>query len=169
MGRGHVFESVALLAASFAIVFLLQLPVQTAYAVNSMAPNVILTLNVPSVCEISLTGSLSFGTVIAGSNTLTTSQNVLDINNGNQDASIAVSGGNWIGTNVLNAFGVSNTIWSAGSGVAFGAANVLTAIPTNTGIAIGAGSGSDVWFGLGIPEGQVADSYTQNIIITNLC
>ncbi len=168
MGRGYIFESITLFA-SFAMVFLLQLTVQTTYAANSIAPNVIFTLNVPSVCEISLTGSISFGTVLAGSNTLTTSQNVLDINNGNQGASIAVSGSNWIGTNALNTFGVSNTVWSAGSGVAFGAANVLTTIPANTGIAIDAGSRSNVWFGLGIPEGQVADSYTQNIIITNLC
>ncbi len=165
--RSIVLAAFALAAVSS--IFMLQYAVVPAYANNSVAPNVILSLTVPASCEISLVQSISFGVVLAGSNTVTTSQNVLDLNNGNGGAFVAVSGGNWMGANALDTFGVSNTVWSSSNSVLFKSANALTLIPANTNIAVGAASGATIWFGLGIPPGQTADTYTQNILVTNLC
>ena len=170
-GFGQLLEIAAFATAALAVaatLLALQAFVPAAYA-NSVAPNVIFTVNVESVCEISLSKSISFGTILAGSNSVTTSQNVLDTNNGNGGAFVAVNGGNWIGANALNVFGVSNTVWSAASAVGYGSANALTTVAANTDIAVAAGSSTNVWFGLGIPAGQAADVYSQNIIITNLC
>ncbi len=149
--------------------FALQKTVPLAYAANSTG-NAVLTITVPLTCEISLVQSITFGTILPGANSVTTSQNVLDTNSGNEGAFAAVDGGNWIGTsNSLNTFGVGNTVWSAGSSVTFASANALTATAANTNVAVGSGSSANIWFGLGIPTGQAADSYTQNIVVINLC
>lgn len=150
-------------------VLMLQGVIPTTFAANSVAPNVVFTLNVPSVCEISLTQSINFGSLLPSANTGTTSQNVLDTNGGNGGAFIAVSGSNWIGTNALNVFGVSNTVWSDASTVSYGAATQLTFNAAPTGIAVDAGTSTHIWFGLAIPAGQAADAYSENIIVINTC
>ncbi len=152
----------------FLALLALQLGVQVAYATNQIAPNVILSLTVPAGCEISLnTQSISFGTITASQNSLTTSQNVLDTNGGNGGAVIAVSGSNWVSGG--NNFGVSNTVYSSSSSTSYASGTALTLIPANTAIVVGSSSSTNVWFGLGIPAGQVASTYSQNIIITNVC
>ena len=155
----------------FSVLFVLQFGIPLSFAANQIAPNVILSVTVNSVCEISLnTQAVSFGNVIASQNTLTTSQNVLDTNNGNGGTFIWVDGGNWIGPNgIAPSFGVTNTVYSASSANSFGASVALTQIPANSNIFIGIATSNSVWFGLGIPAGQAANVYTQNIIITNVC
>ncbi len=166
----------ALVAAAalsiFAALFMLQFGVNLAYATNQIAPNVILTEVVQSTCQITLSVSaLTFGNVIAWTNTVTTTNAVTDTNNGNAGTFMGVYGSNWIGPNgIAPNFGVKNTTWSGASTTGYGSANALTLISANTNLAAGASGGTaTIYFGLGIPQGQSANTYTQNIIITNVC
>ncbi len=154
---------------TFSILFMVQFGLPLAFAANQIAPNVILTVNVPTVCEVSLSPTtLNFGTVIPSQNTIYTNQNVIDTNNGNGGATIWVYGGNWIGANTALTFGVANTTWAT-SNTAYGSGHALTQISTSTGVSATPQAPGTVWWGLGIPAGQTANVYSQNIIITNVC
>ncbi len=134
------------------------------FTVNSA--NSVITVSA-AACQISLsTNSLGFGNIIA-SKSYNTNQIVTDNNIGNAPTYLWVYGTNWISGG--NNFGVSNTVWDATSDSSF-VGNVLSLISSNTGILIPASSGSNsIYFGLRIPAGQVAATYTQNIVITNVC
>ena len=160
---------VAAAVVTLSALFMIQFGLPLAFAANQIAPNVILTVNVPTVCEVSLSPTtLNFGTVIPSQNTIYTNQNVIDTNNGNGDATIWVYGGNWIGANTALTFGVGNTVWAA-SNTAYGSGTALTQISATTSVSTNPGSPGTVWWGLGIPAGQTANVYSQTIIITNVC
>lgn len=168
--KQNLLSAAAFIATSaifFSVLFVFQFEMPLAFAANQIAPNVILTVTVNTVCEISLnTQTINFGVITASQNTLTTSQNVLDSNGGNVGAYAWVYGGNWIGG--ASSFGVMNTTW-ASSNTAYRPAAPLTDVSANTVILISAAGNANVWFGLGVPSGQAANTYTQNIIITNVC
>lgn len=157
---------------------------------NSGSPsaevNVILTLTVPGTCgillfnSVSLTTSLnsiSFGSLNPGSNTPYTSNQVVDENAGGNSASnILVAGSLW--TAGANNFFSTNTVWDAQNtitttltqaqnGLQLGTGNL---IDTNIQIPYPPTNGQNsIYFGLYIPPGQAAGTYSQNIIIENEC
>jgi PGF-pre-PGF domain-containing protein len=121
---------------------------------------------VSKTCTISLNPSaINFGTINAGSSIPTTNA-ITDTNTGNANAYMLVYGGNWIGPRI---FGVSNTTWSASSGVPFISANRLSALATNTSILVPESSSNSIYFGLGIPGGAPSGAYSQDITIENSC
>lgn len=159
--------AVGLASVIFAALFMLQSIVPLSYA-DITAPNVIASASVPLSCAISLnTFAISFGTINPSTNTLTTSKNVLDTNGGNQGTFIAVYGTSWIGG--ASSFVVGQTTWSSSSATGYGSGTALTASPTNTAIAVGTASSASIWFGVGVPSGQAANTYTQNVVILNVC
>jgi hypothetical protein len=132
------------------------------------------TVNVLSTCFISLsTNAINFGTILSGSNTVSTSNSIQDTDNGgNAPATIYVYGGNWIGP---AQFGVSNTTWSAAANTPYSSATRLSSAPSNTLITIAAPTqsnsitSSSVYFGVGVPGGAPVGAYTQNIVIEDSC
>ena len=70
-------------------------------------------------------------------------------------------------------FFVSNTLWNPTFSSTLSLGNALTdnaQVPGNTLIFIPGSSGSNsLFFTVSIPKGQVANSYTQNIILLNAC
>ncbi len=124
----------------------------------------------PAVCTISLSpATINFNSLLANSN-IPTNDAVADTNGGSATANMLVYGGNWIlSTNSLLQFGVSNTTWAASSNVQFASANKLTNTPALTGILIPGSTSNSIYFGLGVPGGTPAGSYSQTITIENSC
>ncbi len=121
---------------------------------------------VTNTCTISLSPStINFGKLNAGSNIATTNA-ITDSNLGNTNAYMLVYGGNWIGS---AQFGVSNTTWASSSGVQFATANKLSATPSNTLLVVPASGSNTIYFGLEVPNGAPAGSYSQTITIENSC
>jgi hypothetical protein len=139
-------------------------------AANSLTTNSVFTINVLSDCFISLSNSLiSFGSLNPGSNTPYVSNEVSDTDvNGNTNANIIVEGGNWIGT---TQFTVTNTTWAA-SNVVFTSGTQLTNTFVDTHIIMPyppTSSTANIFFGVAVPPGEPSGTFTQNIIIENLC
>ncbi|MGC8538218.1 MAG: hypothetical protein ACP5MZ_04565, partial [Candidatus Micrarchaeia archaeon] len=121
------------------------------------------------VCTISLSAStINFGNLLPDSSISTTNE-ITDTDTGSATANILVYGGNWIFSNSLIQFGVSNTTWSASSNVPFASANRLTNAPTLTGLSVSGGASNSIYFGLGIPSGAPSGTYSQTITIENSC
>ncbi len=150
------------------------------YSVNALTTaNVEVTFTVQPTCYISLSSNaINFGQLAAGKNTGYTSNVIVDSDNGgNVAANILVNGTNWeeISPATGNSFGVSNTVWGPSNTVAYSAGTHLTTIANNTNILIPAPTQStpttsnDIYFGLGIPGGTPAGTYTQTITIENSC
>ena len=131
---------------------------------------------VTNVCGIKLSNSLiDFGTIQPGSS-VATANLVTDTNlAGTVNANIFVEGSNWIVPGSSPNFFAANTLWDdksdatyTGTAVNFGG----TPAPSNfldTKITVNTVSANFIYFGLGVPGGQSAASYTQNIIIENSC
>ncbi len=164
---GAAVVAIVVAAVAMSVLFLFQSAVPLAYA-NQIAPNVIATATVPSSCAISLNVfSANFGDLNPGVNSITTSQNVLDTNGGNVGTYIWVYGGNWISGG--NSFGVKNTTYSSSSATNYASGTQLTTASANTNIAVASATSSNIWFGTGVPVGQAAGTYSQNVVITNVC
>jgi len=142
----------------------------------SSAYTVTASVNVLGTCFISLNPtSLNFGSIAANANVLTNNL-VTDSNpNGNVAANVLVEGTSWnsISTPSIG-FGVSNTLWNPSSLNAY-SGNALTNTLAPTGITITAPTqantitSSPIYFGLGVPGGTPAGSYSQTITIENSC
>ena len=142
---------------------------------TAITTNTVATANVQSACFISLnTASIDFGSLDPNANVPTANQ-IIDTNQGGNVASnILVEGGNWISGS--NNFLPENTLWDVSSDATY-TGNALSAIPTvtDTHIQIVAGTiaspnpAASIYFGVGVPAGQVAGAYTQNIVLENLC
>ena len=142
---------------------------------NAIATNTVATANVQTACFISLnTGTIDFGTLSPNGNVPTANQIIDTDQGGNIAANILVEGGNWISGS--NNFLPENTLWNPTTSASY-VGNALSAIPTvtDTHIQIAAGTisspnpAASIYFGVGVPAGQVAGAYTQNIILENLC
>ncbi|MEM3661941.1 MAG: hypothetical protein QXG73_03880 [Candidatus Micrarchaeaceae archaeon] len=141
------------------------------YNAPSTQGMVVASANVQSVCFISLSpNAINFGTIFANAN-VPTNNLITDSNpNGNAQATLFVYGGNWIGP---SQFGVSNTLWDAAPQTTYNGIPLSNSLNT-TGIIIPASTyntiGSNkIYFGLGVPGGTPAGSYTQTITIENSC
>jgi len=148
----------------------------TTYNSVSSAYTVTASVNVLATCFISLSPtSLNFGSIVANAN-VPTNNLVTDLDpNGNVAATIFVEGTSWNSvSNTLIGFGVSNTLWNPSSLVTY-SGNALTNTLTSTGITIPAPTqanpttNSPIYFGLGVPGGTPAGSYSQTITIENSC
>ena len=153
--------------------------------------NVIMNVVVTSTCFISLSNSLiTFTPLAPSSNTITTS-NLITVsdNGGNSAATLLIAGGtwgagtwygsgNWIGTVEnpdTNTIGITNTVYGSSSSMYYGAGFPITNTLTSTGFTILAPTqanplqSTNIYFGMGIPPGAAADTYTTNIILENSC
>lgn len=143
-------------------------------ATGTMVAGNTISIAFSTICGISLSvNAISFGTVKPGSNTVTTGNLVTDTNSGGTvQAVIWAYGGNWMLGGSFG-FGVTNTVYASKSSNTYASAALLTGISANTGIMMTASGGAynsnSIYFGLGIPGGQAAATYTQNIIILNTC
>ncbi|MEM0086889.1 MAG: hypothetical protein QXT36_01305 [Candidatus Micrarchaeaceae archaeon] len=145
------------------------------YNAPSTQGMVVASANVQSVCYISLSpNTINFGSIYANAN-VPTNNLITDSNpGGNVQATLLVDGGNWIqSVNSLIQFGVGNTLWDAANQITY-TGNALTATLSNTGIIIPASTytttgSNSIYFGLGVPGGTPAGSYTQTITIENSC
>ncbi len=127
------------------------------------------TVSVPNTCIPILGNTLiHFGTVYAGSSASTSNaENV--INYGNAQSNILVDGGNWISGSL--SFLQTNTLWDI---VSRGGANGNQLSNSVTGkdtfIPVQANSGANqMFFGLNIPAGQSAGTYTETINVLLAC
>lgn len=162
--------AVILVALSIVASFVLSPLAGPALGANSLTSNVVATVNVPATCFIDLsTNTINFGS-LAPTAQYPANQLIVDTNSGgNIAANVLVDGGNWIGTNTIHTFYVTNTIWNPASSNTFTPSNDLTSTLSDTQIVAGAGLSANVFFGVQIPAGQIADTYTQTINIENSC
>ena len=119
-------------------------------------------------CTISLSSSLiSFGSIATMANTAT-SNLIVDTDSGSVASNIMVEGGNWISGS--NSFLPENTLWNPTTSASY-IGNAVQPIPNlvDTKIKITAGNTGNIYFGVGVPSAQAAGSYSQNIILENLC
>lgn len=161
---------IAVAAIAFSILFAIQSGIPLVFAANQIAPNVVATATVPLSCAISLNPStgFNFANTVPGSNTVTLPNSIVDTNGGNAGTVVWIYGGNWIGGG--SSFGVTNTVWSVTTATGYGVANQLTLTNSNTALVIAASGGANsIFFGLAVPTGQAANTYTQNVVITNVC
>lgn len=132
---------------------------------NTVTSNIVASVNVPAVCGISLGAStINFGAIVPGSNVPTA--NAITDNNigGDINANVLVSGTDW----TYGSGTVGNTLYSPTSQATYTGTS-LTGSLVPTSVWIGAGAANSLYFGLGIPIGTLAGSYTQTITIENSC
>ncbi len=132
-------------------------------------------LTVSGVCVPDITNSLiNFGTVEAGfyaptnmpeqiTDTGSVSTNVLLYS----DSGVALSG-NWQAGGTGN-FLVGNTLWDGRSRTANNGNQLTNSITTDTQIFANVGTPVDIYFGLNVPAGQPAATYTQGITVSFSC
>ncbi len=167
-----LFISTALMTAILLPGSLVLAPV---YAATNSVANVISNVQVGEACTISLpSNAIDFGTQYPGVDLAPTNA-ITDQNQGNIGAYLYVDAGNWIGAGT-NTFYATNTVYGITSGSISNVVPFYLAAgsPTNTLVLLPAGTpgvaGSNtIYFGVNVPIGQPADTYTQNIIITNVC
>ncbi|MDE1865012.1 MAG: hypothetical protein KGH94_00005, partial [Candidatus Micrarchaeota archaeon] len=135
-----------------------------------------------SACYISISNTVvDFGQINSGSNVPTANTVTVTDNGGSAAANILVAGGLgstspfngiWLGTSSANQIGIANTLWSAASQGSY-SGTAVTNTPVDTMILIpnpGGGTASNtIYFGMGIPGGTPADTYTTNIIVESTC
>ena len=146
--------------------------VARAYPPNGVMPTNISTTAAPvpppsNTCTISLSPSgFAFGSLNPGTSIATTNS-VTDTNSGNTNAYMYVYGSSWSGP---GSFDVSNTSWSGSSSIAYGSANHLSSVPSNTLLLVPSGSGSNkIYWGLRVAPGAPTGTYSQTITIENSC
>ena len=127
-------------------------------------------VTVPSICVVSLsTNSIDFGTVNAGADTGSANQQVNITNTGNTQAtSTTIKGTDWSDGGV-NSFAVGNTEWSTSAFTYGSGTDLTTTDATIPGGNLNPGSSLTLYFGVGVPSGQAAATYTQTITITMNC
>ncbi|MEM0149762.1 MAG: hypothetical protein QXW10_02610 [Candidatus Micrarchaeaceae archaeon] len=141
--------------------------------INSAVNTITAKVAVQSTCYIALsTNAISFGSIVANAN-VPTNVIVTDTDNGgNVQANLLVAGTSWTGP--TTSFGVSNTLWSNAIQTSY-TGNALTSTLATTPITIPApntidsSTSNSIYFGLGIPGGTPAGSYSQTITIENSC
>ncbi|MCL5429956.1 MAG: hypothetical protein M1504_00580 [Candidatus Marsarchaeota archaeon] len=133
------------------------------------------TENVQPYCYISVPSTITFGTMNPAS-AHNTNVLVLDTDpGGNVNANAYVGAANWISTGSAN-FLASNTDWNAATQSSFLGTNVLlypsvadTAITVIAPTQATPATTNNIYFGLYVPQGTTAGTYTQNIVIENSC
>jgi hypothetical protein len=136
--------------------------------VNSVSTNNVIVVNsiIVGGCIplINANSVIAFPETVPGS--FAPTSNVVNIGNaGTATSNILIEGGNWIsGT---SSFLVGNTLWSATSGGNIGTQLSNTAVDTQ--IIIPAGDSNSIYFGLNVPTGQAAGTYSQTINALTSC
>lgn len=132
-----------------------------------------LNLVVSGVCTPTLSNALiNFGTVTPGSFAPTTNaETVSDVGSVSSNIvlySTSSTTGNWVSGSF--SFLVSNTVWDMASHPGSIVGNQLTnSISTDTEIFVPVGSSNNIYFGLNVPLGQAAATYTQGITVSLSC
>ena len=165
-----------LLIASAMLLSLLGVGVTRAASVSASA-----NVKAPNICSISVTGDpITFPNVTVGSGIRYESPNYLNITNtGNVNASVYISGGDWIVNNTVD-LGSSSVQWTeyrevyVSSLVEGGTTAPLTSTPTMLFTApfnkpLTPGQMVGVGFDLILPNSVPVGKYSQNISITASC
>ncbi len=138
---------------------------------------IVANVGVASTCTAVLTNTLiNFGSLAPGS-TLGPVNGIVDTDSaGNVDANILLSASNMINpANPADTFYITNTVWNPSYSTGLTTENAITALypllGSDTGIVVtpGNANGNVLYFGINVPNGQAAGSYTQNIYIENNC
>lgn len=175
-----VIAIVALAVLSLALITFIQAP-QVSYA-GTLSNTVSASATVSSVCYITLTPtSINFGSIASGANVLTNVQVTDNDINGNAAANVLIGGGtgpvspyNGVWVSGGNSFGIANTLFSGASQASYTGTAVTNTLTLTT-IYVGAPTqaspfvANSIYFGLNIPGGTAAGSYTTNIVIENSC
>ena len=149
---------------------------QSIYNSISTANAITAMVDVQGTCYITLsTNTISFGSIVSSAN-VPTNVLVTDTDNGGNAASTLLVGGNdWTQTaSPHTTFGVSNTLWDATSQGSYAGTALSNSLVT-TGISIAAPNtvttttSNSIYFGLNIPGGTPAGTYSQDITIENSC
>ncbi len=152
--------------AVLAVTSLLAIGAVHAYTDSS---DITASVTVPAICTVSLnTTTIDFGSVAPGADTGGVNQAVNVTNGGNTQAtSTTIKGNDWSdGTHTMP---VGQTEWST-STFTYGSGTALTASDaTITGGNLNAGSSLILYFGVGVPSGQAAATYSQTITVTMNC
>ena len=149
---------------------------QGIYNSISTSNTITAVVDVKGTCYISLSPStISFGSVVASAN-VPANVLVTDSDNGGNVASLMlVEGSSWTqSANTHIAFGASNTIWSPTllstySGTALSNSLIDTGITIPAPTRSNTATSNGIYFGLGIPGGTPAGTYSQDITIENSC
>ncbi|MDE1865013.1 MAG: hypothetical protein KGH94_00010 [Candidatus Micrarchaeota archaeon] len=144
------------------------------------------TVGVQKVCAISTVSAtaINFGSIFPGGNVNTANALTITDSGGNAASNILVEGGLgnllgsnndiWVGTSASNTIYISNTLWSAASqgsytGTALTNALVDTAVVLPAPTQASPSKSNTIYFGMGVPSGTPADTYTTNIIVETTC
>jgi hypothetical protein len=156
--------ALALVLFLISVLFLMIFPIRiflAAYTglntINALPACVVIS----ATCTPSFTNTaIIFPSNIAGGLAPTTNDvNVLDT--GNLPTNIYVGGNAW--TYIANSFAVGNTLWSPTSGGNIGTQLTGAVSGADTQIRMKANLANDIFFGVNIPQGQTAATYTQTI------
>jgi hypothetical protein len=162
--------ALAMVLFLISLLLLLILPVKISLAVytgvntvNGLPACVV----VPSSCVPGISNTLiTFPSNVAGGfDSTSNDENVM--NYGNLASHIYVDANAW--TYLANSFAVGNTLWSATSGGNIGTQMTGAFAGVDTSIPMKANGGNDIYFGLNIPAGQTAATYSQTINILTSC
>jgi hypothetical protein len=83
---------------------------------------------------------------------------------------VYIDGSNW--NYVTNSFLVTNTVWNLAPGTAYISANQLQGSSTDTKVPLGGSNSQNIYFGIGVPSGQIGSgsgSYSQTVNIISVC
>jgi hypothetical protein len=149
---------------------------------NTLQANV----QVQKVCAITSVNNalINFVAIAPGGNDNTANGVTITDSGGNFASNILVAGGVgnyispgnniWIGSSASNTIGISNTLWNPSS-VGTYSGNALSNTLTDTKVVLPAPTQASpsttnvIYFGMGVPSGTPADTYTTNIILETTC
>jgi spore coat protein U-like protein len=155
------------IAAMFAILAVTSLFAISAVRAYTNSSDITAQVTVPAVCTVSLSAnSIDFGSVAPGTDTGSNNQQVTVTNGGNTEATnVTIKGNDWSGPDTMP---VGQTQWAT-SAFTYGSGNALTASDAVVTTNLAAGSSTTLYFGVGVPSGQAAGTYTQTITVTMNC
>lgn len=138
---------------------------------NLITTNTI-TVTAGATCTLALSNSvIDFGTLTSGTN-LAPQNAVTDTNSGTAASYLWLYGSNWIQIGAVTPnFYVTNSVFSnalsqTGTGYLY---NAVTIASANSGMLVTTTTPNTLFFGINVPSGEPAVSYSSNIAIFNAC
>ncbi|MDE1762279.1 MAG: hypothetical protein KGH78_03760 [Candidatus Micrarchaeota archaeon] len=164
----------AILAIAIAITVLSMIgPIGVLFAAGTTFNGIGVNFIISGVCTPVLSNSLiNFGSVTPGSFAPTANaETVTDSGSVGSNIvlySTSTTTGNWVSGSL--SFLVSNTVWDGASHASTIVGNQLSnTITTDTQIFVPVSSSNNLFFGLNVPVGQAAGTYTQGITVSLSC
>jgi hypothetical protein len=170
MSNRTALKSTVAFAVVFSLIVFVMLAIvstQTVFAATNTINAITATVTVQAQCTPIISNTLIFFPQTLPGSFAATANGVNVITSG-APSNIAVYGTNWVSGG--NNFFVTNTLWNQVSGQNIGNQLLINGnIPIDTRIPLKAASGNDIYFGVNVPVGQAAGTYTQQIILGLSC